>query len=179
MSKNPLEIPNEDSEDYGPESANSGALYGPDGRAVIHDNLDSPEPKIFDMELYNYRDIEYLGKVFLGAPVSQPAEVVVDTGSNWLVVKACLTNRYCHLGDEALKKKFNKTINEENRMDLRIKAWDEKDHAYDYNLTKSGYTANNKKFPLAYGSANLEGFRYQDFVCLAPMNYTGSEARVP
>ena len=46
------------------------------------------------------------------------------------------------------------------------------DVAWFWNQTKSGFQTNKVRHPLAYGSAKLEGFKYQDFVCLKPMNTT-------
>jgi len=34
--------------------------------------------------------------VFIGTPYSQGAMVVYDTGSDWLTVKACLTDQHCN-----------------------------------------------------------------------------------
>ena len=36
----------------------------------------------------------------------------------------------------------------------------------------TGVRTNNQKHPLAYGSAQLDGYKYQDFVCLKPLNTT-------
>ena len=40
------------------------------------------------------------------------------------------------------------------------------------NQTSTGSAVNNIGFPLSYGSANLEGFKFQDYVCLLPINET-------
>ena len=49
------------------------------------------------MDLTFYKDSEYIGDIFLGAPKSQRATVVVDTGSSWLNIKACINDQHCHI----------------------------------------------------------------------------------
>lgn len=44
------------------------------------------------------------------------------------------------------------------------------DTVYYMNQTLTGSAVNNIGFPLSYGSANLEGFKFQDYVCLLPIN---------
>jgi len=51
----------------------------------------------FRTQLLNAKDVSYLGPVFLGMPFSQGAMVVYDTGSDWLTVKACLTDQHCNM----------------------------------------------------------------------------------
>ena len=46
------------------------------------------------------------------------------------------------------------------------------DVAYWWNQTKTGTPANKLKHPLAYGSANLEGSKWKDIVCLKQLNTT-------
>ena len=54
------------------------------------------EMAAFRTPLINDRDVSYLGPVFLGEPHSQPALVVYDTGSDWLTVKSCYTEKHCN-----------------------------------------------------------------------------------
>ena len=62
-----------------------------------HNIYDSEENlKAFRTQLLNSRDVSYLGPVFIGTPYSQGAMVVYDTGSDWLTVKACLTDQHCN-----------------------------------------------------------------------------------
>jgi hypothetical protein len=60
----------------------------------IYDN--ESNNKAFRAELYNRQDVSYLGPIFIGTPTSQGAFVVYDTGSDWLTVKACLTDMHCN-----------------------------------------------------------------------------------
>lgn len=58
--------------------------------------------------MLNARDISYLAPVFIGTPLSQGAMVVYDTGSDWLTVKACITEKHCNkkIDKEAMVKKM-------------------------------------------------------------------------
>ena len=70
--------------------------------------------RAFKTELLNAKDISYLGPIFIGTPKSQGAMVVYDTGSDWLTVKSCLSERHCHkkIDEEAtLNKLANGTVN--------------------------------------------------------------------
>tara|TARA_B110000285_G_C14556030_1_gene351419 strand:- start:244 stop:498 length:255 start_codon:yes stop_codon:yes gene_type:complete len=45
------------------------------------------------------------------------------------------------------------------------------DAVFHANKSMTGGTTNNIAFPLSYGSANLEGFKYTDTVCLNPLAF--------
>lgn len=49
------------------------------------------------------------------------------------------------------------------------------DIVYSANKSRSGESANNIAFPLSYGSADLQGFKYFDTVCLAPLHFSNSD----
>lgn len=53
--------------------------------------------KAFRTTLDNNRDVSYLGPIFIGQPKSQGAMVVYDTGSDWLTIKACITEQHCNM----------------------------------------------------------------------------------
>jgi len=61
----------------------------------------------FRAPLINDRDVSYLGPVFIGEPFSQPALVVYDTGSDWLTVKSCYTEKHCNYKKPKDKKDGN------------------------------------------------------------------------
>ena len=44
----------------------------------------------FEIPLQSVHDISYQGTVFLGAPKSQPAKLVFDSGSEYLIVSSNL-----------------------------------------------------------------------------------------
>jgi hypothetical protein len=53
------------------------------------------------------------------------------------------------------------------------------DAVYTANKSTSGYTANNIAFPLSYGSADLQGFKFIDTVCLNPLKYKSQDEVTP
>lgn len=121
-----------------------------------------PHLHLLRKELQNIKDIEFLGSIYLGSPTSQKARVVLDTGSDWLTIKGCLSEAHCHT---------RKIINLiEQNSKLKGKPVEQPDTVYFMNQTVTGQAVNNIGFPLSYGSANLEGFKFQDFVCLLPLN---------
>jgi hypothetical protein len=69
--------------------------------------------------MYNARDVSFLAPVFIGTPRSQGAMVVYDTGSDWLTVKACITDKHCNkkVDKEATIKAMGEKAFEENGGD--------------------------------------------------------------
>jgi hypothetical protein len=45
------------------------------------------------------------------------------------------------------------------------------DAVFHANKSMTGGNSNNIAFPLSYGSANLEGFKFTDTVCLNPLAF--------
>jgi hypothetical protein len=45
------------------------------------------------------------------------------------------------------------------------------DQVYNASSSKTGGIVNNLAFPLSYGSADLQGFKYKDTVCLNPLMF--------
>ena len=45
------------------------------------------------LEITNILNTQYIGQIYLGSPVSQPAKVIFDTGSNWLTVTSDLCDK--------------------------------------------------------------------------------------
>ena len=127
-------------------------------------------PSQMDVELLNYKDVEYIGEVFLGAPHSQRATVVIDTGSSWLNIKACLDPAHCHVHSyekKGTKEKKPGYLKDYRKTVLRDPTDTHNGIVYYTNKTKSGEETNKAaNFTLAYGSANLQGWRYQDYTCL-------------
>jgi hypothetical protein len=62
----------------------------------------------FRTDMLNAKDVSYLAPVFIGTPLSQGAMVVYDTGSDWLTIKACITEKHCNkkIDKEATVKKM-------------------------------------------------------------------------
>ena len=95
--------------------------------------------------------------------------VVFDTGSDWLTIKGCLTEAHCHT-KKVKPNGGNQTTDEPYDEDSNEKPIIKSDTVYFMNQTTTGSAVNNIGFPLSYGSANLEGFKYQDYVCLMPIS---------
>jgi len=127
-------------------------------------------PSQMDVELLNYKDAEYIGEIFMGAPKSQRATVVIDTGSSWLNIKACLDPAHCHKHSYEKKGTKEKTpayLKDYRKRVLRDPTNTHTGIVYYANKTDSGEATNKAaNFTLAYGSANLQGWRYQDYTCL-------------
>jgi hypothetical protein len=70
----------------------------------------------FRVEMYNARDVSFLAPIFVGTPTSQGAMVVYDTGSDWLTVKSCITEKHCNkiIDKEATIKSMGEKAFEEN-----------------------------------------------------------------
>lgn len=109
------------------------------------------------------------------------ARVVFDTGSDWLTIKSCITEAHCH------KKKVKaKNPGDDMAVDELVDDDDDQaeavlkpDTVYYMNQTTTGQSVNNIGFPLSYGSANLEGFKFEDWVCLTPINLTNGAQITP
>ena len=62
-----------------------------------HNKFDTDENSFsFRTDMFNAKDVSYLAPVFIGTPLSQGAMVVYDTGSDWLTVKSCITEKHCN-----------------------------------------------------------------------------------
>lgn len=48
------------------------------------------------------------------------------------------------------------------------------DVVYTANKSMTGHRQRNIAFPLSYGSADLEGFRYKDTLCLTPIKFNST-----
>jgi hypothetical protein len=68
-----------------------------------------------------------------------------------------------------VKPKSDSSVQDEPIDDDDPSAISKADTVYYMNQTSTGSAVNNIGFPLSYGSANLEGFKFQDYVCLIPI----------
>lgn len=174
----PIEKENEDSEMYGEEASDTGRVLSSSGQEAFPIGSDSSTtrhegvPSEIEVPLYNIKDVSYLAYIYVGSPVGQKAKVVFDTGSNWLTVKSCLSGMHCHVGPKkVMNPKSGKPLKDNNGKDVKV---NKTDVVYYWNQSKTGYPANKVAHPLAYGSANLEGYKYQDTVCLKQINATAA-----
>jgi len=53
------------------------------------------------------------------------------------------------------------------------------DIVYSVNKSMTGGAVNNLAFPLSYGSADLQGFKFSDTVCLNPLQLTSTSEVTP
>lgn len=99
-----------------------------DDAGGFRDNHQNPTKNIYDAEenlqafrtqLLNSKDVSFLGPIFIGTPFSQGAMVVYDTGSDWLTVKACLTDQHCNkkIDKKATMAKHGPNVKEEDLPD--------------------------------------------------------------
>lgn len=88
--------------------------------------------------------------------------MVFDTGSDWLTIKSCLTEAHCHKKKVKAKKPGDLSAEDEpfDEMDKDARAVEKPDTVYYMNQTSTGSAVNNIGFPLSYGSANLDGFKF-------------------
>ena len=117
------------------------------------------------VDLYNYNDAEYIGDIYLGLP-SQRASVVLDSGSSWLNIKACMANMNCHQHTYEIAGKPEAKDGDPSHLphykEIIMKDPDNKHGIVYYpNKTTTGLEVDrNHNFQLSYGSADLEGWKF-------------------
>ena len=100
--------------------------------------------------------------------------MVFDTGSSWLNIKACLNNGHCHKHsyEDKPEAKWPNHLAKYRKKILKDK-FNKNGVVYYMNKSTSGrFTNQANDFALGYGSANLQGGRNQDYVCLKPLPKT-------
>ena len=118
------------------------------------------------MPLNSRNDAVYLGTLYIGAPQSQPARVVFDTGSEYLAVTSVLCD-----DETAGNYKFKKYdplsggFVERDQTHKRCKTM-----AFDMHKSKTQKILSKASSKLTYGSAKLQGFIWQDYTCIQPIN---------
>lgn len=76
-------------------------------------------------------------------------------------------------GDGIMKPLSNPRKEKKNAEGKEMKPVTSPDAVYFANNSMRGDTVNNIAFPLSYGSADLQGFKMIDTVCLNPLDYQG------
>jgi len=110
-------------------------------------------------------DALYVGTIYVGTPQSQPAKVVFDTGSEYLAITSALCddstagNYKFKVYDAASNGFISKKV--ENRCASM---------SYDMHKSKTAKILSRSSSKLAYGSANLQGFVWEDTACLQPLS---------
>ena len=95
--------------------------------------------------MMNVLNSQYKGEMFFGSPLSQPAMVIFDTGSNWVTVISDL----CTECEQA-----------------RVK--------YKTELSQTARQIGDE-FSQQYGSAELSGIPYEDTLCLHSLQSSTTE----
>ena len=132
-----------------------------------------------EVSLHFFRDSEFIGDIYLGSPHSQRATVVIDTGSSWLNVKSHITDKHSHINEHDKKEykyAYPSFLKHYRKKILRDPTNTHNGTVYYLNKTQTGSeTDRANNFNLGYGSAELDGWRYNDYMCLRPLpNSTNS-----
>lgn len=106
-------------------------------------------------------DAVYVGTIFIGAPQSQPARVVFDTGSEYLAVTSALC-------DDSKAGNYKFKVYDSANNDFIKKDVPNRCSTVSYNMHQSntGKILSRSSSKLSYGSANLQGFIWEDQACL-------------
>lgn len=107
-----------------------------------------------------------MGTVYIGTPVSQPANVVFDTGSEYLAVTSSLCDD--ETSGQYRFKKFDPQSQAFVERDQKSKRC--KTMAYDMQKSDSQKILSKASSKLTYGSAKLQGFIWEDYTCIQPLN---------
>jgi len=137
---------------------------------LVSEVADTSEDNRDDLQLQvplaSRNDAVYLGTVHMGSPHSQPAKVVFDTGSEYLAITSVLCD-----DETAGNYKFKKYdplsggFVQRDQTHKRCKTM-----AYDMHKSDSNKILSKASSKLTYGSAKLQGFIWQDFTCIQPLN---------
>ena len=117
------------------------------------------------MPLVSKNDAVYMGTVYLGSPATQAANVVFDTGSEYLAVTSALCDD--RTSGNFKFKKFDpdsQAYVENDQSQERCKTM-----AYDMHKSDSSRILAKASSKLTYGSAKLQGFIWEDYACLQPL----------
>ena len=106
------------------------------------------------MPLTSRNDAVYMGTVYMGSPVSQPARVVFDTGSEYLAVTSALCDDKTS-GNFKFKKydPLSGSFVQRDQLSERCRT-----QAYDMHKSDSNKILSKASSKLTYGSAKLQGF---------------------
>lgn len=121
------------------------------------------------MPLESRNDAVYIGTVYLGTPNSQPADVVFDTGSEYLAVTSSLCDD--STSGNFKFKKFDPNANsfvDRTQVNLRCNSM-----AYDMHKSQTQKILSKASSKLTYGSAKLQGFIWEDYTCIQPLQSEG------
>lgn len=101
----------------------------------------------------------------MGSPISQPARVVFDTGSEYLAITSVLCDDET-AGNYKFKKYDPLSGGFVGRDQIHSRC---KTMAYDMHKSDSNKILSKASSKLTYGSAKLQGFIWQDYTCIQPL----------
>jgi hypothetical protein len=115
-----------------------------------------------------------MGTIYMGSPVSQPARVVFDTGSEYLAVTSTLCDDKTS-GNFKFKKydPISGSFVQRDQLNERCMTT-----AYDMHKSDSNKILSKASSKLTYGSAKLQGFIWQDYACIQPLKGANSTSLV-
>lgn len=114
-----------------------------------------------------------MGTVYIGSPDSQPANVVFDTGSEYLAVTSALCDD--RTSGNFKFKKYDPNSSSFVERDQKTERC--KTQAYDMHKSDSNKILSKASSKLTYGSAKLQGFIWEDYTCIQPLK-AGSQSAV-
>ena len=109
-----------------------------------------------------------MGQVYVGTPDSQPVTVVFDTGSEYLAITSSLCDDSSS-GDFKFKK-FDQDANQFVQKNGTVTEERCKSKAYNMGQSATNQVLSKQSSKLTYGSAKLQGFIWEDYVCIQPLN---------
>ena len=133
---------------------------------LVSEHADASEDNKDDTQLQvplvSRNDAVYMGTVYLGSPESQPANVVFDTGSEYLAVTSSLCD-----DRTSGTFKFKKYDPGAEQFVARDQTQERcKTMAYDMHKSDSNKILSKASSKLTYGSAKLQGFIWEDYTCI-------------
>ena len=132
--------------------------------------LDVKDDLSLKVPLESVNDALFVGTIYIGSPLSQPARVVFDTGSEYLAVTSALCDDTT-AGNYKFKVydiKYNNFVQKDVKNRCESKS-------YDMHKSETSKILSRSSSKLTYGSANLQGFIWLDNTCLQPFGNSSKE----
>lgn len=113
------------------------------------------------------RDSLYLGTIHIGSPTSQPIKVAFDTGSEFLAI----TSSLCSDATTPARFKFKKFDSAHNSLvDQKSTTSRCLNQGFDIDKSTTAKITSNRAQKVNYGSAELDGFIFEDYACIQPVH---------
>ena len=113
--------------------------------------------------LESLNDALYLGTIHIGTPNSQPIRVAFDTGSEFLAI----TSSLCSDATTPERFKFKKYDPKNQQLVDRKNSTSRcLNQGFDIEGSKTAKLLSNRAQKVEYGSAELDGFMFEDYTCI-------------